>query len=152
MLFCKPYVVNHNLFFNLQRKCFIKYLYEIGDTRAKAMEHAKMPTKVFNTSCRTEKNGVDCGVFTMRNMECYKGEPEGVYETGLPEEGKDQINMLKKLRGLYTYQILTSDLNIRRKEVIDKAKEYFKKYTSNQRVEHWIHAKETIEERLHSLF
>ncbi|KAJ0765752.1 hypothetical protein HanPI659440_Chr08g0307091 [Helianthus annuus] len=76
---------------------------------------------------RTLQNGCDCGVFTMRHMETYKG--KSPWNPGFENEDKKKIqdSQLQFLRYRYLSKIVLSDYNLIRKEVFDKAKEFTKK-------------------------
>ncbi|KAJ0623783.1 hypothetical protein HanIR_Chr01g0036041 [Helianthus annuus] len=75
---------------------------------------------------RALQNGVDCGVFTMRHMETYKG--KSPWNPGFVNEDKKTIqdSQLRFLRYRYLSKIILSDYNLIRKEVYDKAKEFAK--------------------------
>ncbi|KAJ0847143.1 putative papain-like cysteine peptidase superfamily [Helianthus annuus] len=76
---------------------------------------------------RTLQNGCDCGVFTMRHMETYKGKSpwNPGFENG--DKKKRQDSQLRFLRYRYFSKIVLSDYNLIRKEVFEKAKEFTKK-------------------------
>ncbi|KAJ0668989.1 putative Ulp1 protease family catalytic domain, papain-like cysteine peptidase superfamily [Helianthus annuus] len=78
---------------------------------------------------RTENNSVDCGVFTMRHMETYKGE-KTPWVTGFVKE--DEVNnrqnsQLHLLRHKYLSKIILSDHNVHREQVIKKANAFDKR-------------------------
>ncbi|KAJ0623782.1 putative papain-like cysteine peptidase superfamily [Helianthus annuus] len=75
---------------------------------------------------RTLQNGVDCGVFTMRHMETYKG--KSPWNPGFVNEDKKTIqdSQLRFLRYRYLSKIVLSDYNLISKEVYDRAKEFAK--------------------------
>ncbi|KAJ0770934.1 hypothetical protein HanPI659440_Chr07g0263281 [Helianthus annuus] len=79
---------------------------------------------------RTLQNGCDCGVFTMRHMETYKG--KSPRNPGFVNEDKKTIqdSQLRFLRYPYLSKIVLSDYNLIRKEVYDKAKEFTKNASS----------------------
>nr|KAJ0216721.1 hypothetical protein LSAT_V11C300121420 [Lactuca sativa] len=52
-------------------------------------------------SWRTVKNKVDCGVFAMRHMETYMGQPLSKWKPGLHKESAVQQTTLEKLRQKY---------------------------------------------------
>lgn len=71
--------------------------------------------KVMQLGCRTTNNYVDCGVFTMRHMETYKG--NGADLCFLSKEGKKQMKELKELRIKYAVKILLSDCNLVKSDI-----------------------------------
>lgn len=77
------------------------------------MSHAER--KVMQLGCRTTNNFVDCGVFTMRHMETYKG--NGADLCCLSKEGKKQMKELKELRIKYAVKILLSDCNLVKSDI-----------------------------------
>ncbi|PWA87360.1 hypothetical protein CTI12_AA128140 [Artemisia annua] len=70
------------------------------------------PKKVLQLGCRTTNNFVDCGVFTMRHMETYKGDGACADLCRLSMEGKKQRKELRELRIKYATKILLSELNL----------------------------------------
>ncbi|PWA87075.1 transcription factor, MADS-box [Artemisia annua] len=73
---------------------FEDYLLHKNNPNYDRMTHAGK--EVIQLGCRTTNNFVDCGVFTMRHMETYKG--NGADLCCLSKEGKDQTKELKGLR------------------------------------------------------
>ena len=76
---------------------------------------------------RTVDNKVDCGIFTMRRMESYFGEAAmSKWKMGLGKETPSQGKDLENLRKKYASTILLSELNTKRDNVLDRAREYQK--------------------------
>ena len=113
--------------FKFQKKHFGRYMTEINHPRTNSVLLAKIPQKVFETTCRTRKNGVDCGVFVMRNMEHYKGENEGEYKSKIQRESQVQKDTLNRMRYRYAYTLLMSELNLKKEELFTRAKLYAEK-------------------------
>ncbi|XP_035845347.1 uncharacterized protein LOC110933857 [Helianthus annuus] len=88
------------------------------------LEKAKIIRKEMDW--RTLQNGCDCGVFTMRHMETYKG--KSPWDAGFKTEDqkKMQDSQLRFLRYRYLSKIILSDYNLIRKEVYDKATDFMK--------------------------
>ncbi|KAL4558117.1 hypothetical protein LXL04_036314 [Taraxacum kok-saghyz] len=80
---------------------------------------SKMEANIQNLSWSVIKSGDNCGLYLMRHMECYMGEREGMWETGLT--GKEMIDSAAFLGLRYKYMaaIFTSVIN-KFKEMIDK--------------------------------
>ncbi|XP_063940339.1 uncharacterized protein LOC135149228 isoform X2 [Daucus carota subsp. sativus] len=70
----------------------------------------------WQTSC----NSTDCGIFVMRHMETFKGDPKK-WDSGLAEEGIIQDHQLRRLRFKYNTAILSSGLNAFHKGIVDEA-------------------------------
>ena len=87
---------------------FEDYLLHKNNPNYERMTHAER--KVMQLGCRTTNNFVDCGVFTMRHMETYKG--NGADLCCLSIEGKKQLKELKGLRIKYAVKILLSECNL----------------------------------------
>uniref|UniRef100_A0A803LS62 Ubiquitin-like protease family profile domain-containing protein n=1 Tax=Chenopodium quinoa TaxID=63459 RepID=A0A803LS62_CHEQI len=79
------------------------------------------PVKLVQMPWRTEKNNIDCGVYAMRHMETYFGKKK--WTCGLKANNFDA---LKKLRLRYTYELITTDLNMKKPEMCARAKKHFK--------------------------
>ncbi|XP_035840200.1 uncharacterized protein LOC110909597 [Helianthus annuus] len=78
---------------------------------------------------RTKNNGVDCGVFTMRHMETYKGDQKP-WVTGFMNE--DEVNNRQKaqlhlLRTRYLRKIILSEHNMHRQKIIKMANAFDKR-------------------------
>lgn len=101
--------------------------------------------KVMQLGCRTTNNFVDCGVFTMRHMETYKG--NGVDLCCLSKEGKKQKKELKELRIKYAVKILLSDCNLVKSD-IDKEVHRFRSVPDEEKKRLRKDAFETIKLRV----
>ncbi|KAL8264833.1 hypothetical protein R6Q59_022963 [Mikania micrantha] len=78
---------------------------------------------------QTDKNFVDCGVFAMRHMETYKGQPinEWANDCGLKEEAEQSvIGQLNDLRIKYLSKLLLSDVNLLHDKVMSQLEEFEK--------------------------
>ncbi|KAL8196877.1 hypothetical protein R6Q57_024374 [Mikania cordata] len=76
---------------------------------------------------QTYKNFVDCGVFAMRHMETYKGQPinEWAKDCGLKEEADQYvIGQLNDLRIKYLSKMLLSDVNLLRDKVMSQLEDF----------------------------
>ncbi|PWA57478.1 hypothetical protein CTI12_AA372430 [Artemisia annua] len=93
---------------------FEDYLLHKNHPNYRAMSGA--PRKVLQLGCKTTNNFVDCGVFTMRHMEIYKGDGDCCDLCCLSKEGKKQISELRELRIKYVAKILLSDFNLVKSE------------------------------------
>lgn len=71
--------------------------------------------KLMQLGCRTTNNFVDCGVFTMRHMETYKG--NGADLCSLSKEGKKQQKELNGLHIKYAVKMLLSDCNLVKSDI-----------------------------------
>ncbi|KAL4581195.1 hypothetical protein LXL04_017405 [Taraxacum kok-saghyz] len=93
---------------------------------------SKMEANIQNLPWSVIKSGDNCGLYLMRHMECYMGEREGMWETGLT--GKEMIDSAAFLGLRYKYMaaIFTSVIN-KFKEMIDKELTEFKKLDENGR-------------------
>ncbi|KAL1824262.1 hypothetical protein ACET3Z_011040 [Daucus carota] len=69
---------------------------------------------------QTSWNSTDCGIFVMRHMETFKGDPKK-WDSGLAEEGIIQDHQLRRLRIKYNTAILSSGLNAFQKGIVDEA-------------------------------
>ena len=68
---------------------------------------------------RTKSNGIDCGIFAMRNMKKYYGKRP--WRCNLQTEGLKQQRQLRGLRFKYLCKILLSDTNQLRNTLIKNA-------------------------------
>ncbi|KAF5803018.1 hypothetical protein HanXRQr2_Chr06g0266401 [Helianthus annuus] len=105
----------------LQRRVLVLYLQKaLKPTPAiKALETSVIERKVMEW--RTENNGVDCGVFTMRHMETYKGE-KTPWVTGFVKENEvnnRQNSQLHLPRHIYLSKIILSEHNVERQKIIE---------------------------------
>ncbi|KAL8226084.1 hypothetical protein R6Q57_018641 [Mikania cordata] len=87
-----------------------------------------VPTKV-DLPWETNKNFVDCGVFAMRHMETYKGQPinEWANDCGLKDEAEQSvIGQLNDLRIKYLSKLMLSDVNLLCDKVMSQLEEFEK--------------------------
>lgn len=82
-------------------------------------------------SWQTLSNYKDCGIFFMRHMETYKGDPKN-WITDLKHESIPQKAQLLKIRAKYCHAILASPLNEKRLEILKEAKTLYNKMTSDK--------------------
>lgn len=75
-------------------KMFFMYLEEISHPKAKIISNEKVIPKRLEMAWRTVENKCDCGIFAMRYMETYAGQPISKWKPGFPKEGLPQENML----------------------------------------------------------
>ncbi|KAJ9557924.1 hypothetical protein OSB04_012538 [Centaurea solstitialis] len=88
---------------------FSSYLKEVK--HPKAIKISKLVTKRATMNWRSTKNKIDCGVFVMRHMETYKGEPISKWTCGFDLNLKQQKKQLVDLRYKYATKILLCDDN-----------------------------------------
>ncbi|KAK1359720.1 hypothetical protein POM88_044194 [Heracleum sosnowskyi] len=122
----------------LLRQHFVKYLLENKlDSLASSLKKASpfcmaMPWQ-------TLSNYKDCGIFLMRHLETYKGEPKS-WITDLIVESISilklipQIAQLLNLRAKYCHAILSSSLNEKRKDILKEAKVLYNKMASEKAI------------------
>lgn len=77
---------------------------------------------------RDAVNKRDCGIFTMRHMESYKGQKSKEWGCGLRKGDTAQLELL---RVQYLHTLCTSDLNIHRLTVMERAKKFEHEFKSN---------------------
>ncbi|KAK1366254.1 hypothetical protein POM88_041815 [Heracleum sosnowskyi] len=82
---------------------------------------------------QTLGNYKDCGIFLMRHLETYKGEPKS-WITDLKVESIQQTAKLLKLRAKYCHAILSSSLNEKRKYILKEAKVLYNKMASEKAI------------------
>ncbi|KAL4590492.1 hypothetical protein LXL04_003422 [Taraxacum kok-saghyz] len=111
-------------------KFFCYYLKSQRHPSLKAL--SKMEANIQNLPSSVTKSGDNCGLYLMRHMECYMGEREGMWETGLTGKGMIDSAAFLGLRYKYMAAIFTSVIN-KFKEVIDKELTEFKKLDENGR-------------------
>nr|KAJ0211254.1 hypothetical protein LSAT_V11C400213610 [Lactuca sativa] len=75
---------------------------------------------------RTVRHKVDCGVFAMRHIETYMGQPISNWKPGLYKESAIQQTTLEKLRQRYAHRMLASEINMLKAKVLDLAEKYQK--------------------------
>nr|KAJ0187440.1 hypothetical protein LSAT_V11C900479030 [Lactuca sativa] len=113
---------------------FVRYFKEINHPRANAISKESIKPQRLEMSWRTVKNKVDYGVFAMRHMETYMGQPLSKWK---PE----------KLRQRYAHIMLTSEINMLKAKVLDLAEKY-QKVEFKVRTDHAYKAMQTIQKRL----
>ena len=96
------------------------------------MADPNLPVILLNMTSKTKENKNDCGIFAMRHLETYMGQPDGSYKSGFPKEGPTQIAMLEKVRSRYAYSILMSDINLKKNDILEYAKAYNKNPTEKR--------------------
>ncbi|PWA72323.1 ulp1 protease family, C-terminal catalytic domain-containing protein [Artemisia annua] len=126
---------------------FEDYLLHKKNAYYERMTHATR--KVLPLGCRTTNNFVDCGVFTMRHMETYKG--DGADLCCLSKEGKKQLNELRDLRIKYAVKILLSDCNLVKTD-IDKEVNAYRNVPAEEKKRLRMAASETIKSRVSTKF
>nr|GMD17514.1 uncharacterized protein LOC109153584 [Ipomoea batatas] len=100
---------------------FAKYLHRKGHTNL--VEKIKnLPVELVKMNWRTADNKTDCGLYCMRHMETYMGNPQWKCSF-TPKKTNDLY--LTSLRALYTSQIIMMPVNKHKAKVIKKAQEYF---------------------------
>ena len=101
--------------------------------------------------CRTLSNFVDCGIFTMRHMETYRGEGHYGHRCGLRTEGKAQKFLLNDLRSKYVAKILLCEIN-KKKEEVESETESYKSLSIGEKRRLSADASATIMERMKKMF
>ncbi|KAJ0677781.1 putative Ulp1 protease family catalytic domain, papain-like cysteine peptidase superfamily [Helianthus annuus] len=140
------------------RNALAGYLESVGYKNAddiKGIKPVKMEMKL-----RTKNNGIDCGVFCMRHMECYNGEEAENWDCGFHEEdeepeiidqGKTHVSkqkaQLEDLRRKFITKILLHDINKRKDFVIEDSKK-FRKLSAKLKKQSYDPSLERIKERL----
>ena len=126
---------------------FEDYLLHKGNPNYERMSCATR--KVLQLGCMTSNNFVDCGVFTMRHMETYRG--DGADLCCLSKEGKKQIKELRDLRIKYAVKILLSECNLLKGD-IDKEVHAFRSVADEEKKRLRKAAFETIKMRVANKF
>ncbi|CAI9283923.1 unnamed protein product [Lactuca saligna] len=126
---------------------FVRYFKAINHPRANAISKECIKPQRLEMSWRTVKNKVDCGVFAMRHMETYMGQPLSKWKSGLHKESAVQQTTLENLRQRYTLIMLTSEINMLKAKVLDLAEKY-QKVEFKVRTDHTYKAMKTIQKRL----
>nr|XP_043618818.1 uncharacterized protein LOC122590704 [Erigeron canadensis] len=90
----------------------------------------------------TENNNIDCGVFLMRHMECFIGQPSKNWNCGIPVESKDQLEVLVKLRIKYAIKMLTHDINTEATKILEDANEYKSMYSIKEMKENYLRTRD----------
>ncbi|GKD05550.1 hypothetical protein Tco_1180524 [Tanacetum coccineum] len=80
---------------------------------------------------QTVNNHLDSGIFVMRHMKSFNGRKKD-FNTGLKNEGNQQIKQLTGLRRKYLVKILMITINGKVSQVEEKAKK-FNEYNDNQK-------------------
>ncbi|CAI9285150.1 unnamed protein product [Lactuca saligna] len=104
----------------------VRYFKEINHLRANVISKESIKPQLLEMSWRTVKNKVDCGVFAMRHMETYMGQPLSKWKPGLHKESAVQQTTLEKLRQRYAHIMLTSEINMLKAKVLDLVEKYKK--------------------------
>ncbi|CAI9300606.1 unnamed protein product [Lactuca saligna] len=131
----------------VSKNLFVKYFKEINHPRANAISKESIKPQRLKMSWRTVKNKVDCGVFAMRHMETYMGQPLSKWKPGLHKESAVQQTTLEKLRQRYAHIMLTSEINMLKAKVLDLAEKY-QKVEFKVRIDHAYKAMQTIQKRI----
>ncbi|KAK1393862.1 hypothetical protein POM88_012918 [Heracleum sosnowskyi] len=103
---------------------FVKYLQWKG-FQIKSHIVRKLKPLYLSMPWQTKRNSNDCGIFLMRHMETYKGDPKN-WEADLRKEGSGQYKQIFKLRAKYNNAILSSGINEKKNKVITEAQDLFK--------------------------
>ncbi|KAM0000249.1 hypothetical protein Hdeb2414_s0438g00893801 [Helianthus debilis subsp. tardiflorus] len=98
----------------------VEYLKDVGHPTATRMVNADVTRK--RLGWETTDNFNDCGVFTMRHMEVYKGSDVS-FECGFSTNKAIQKMQLKNLRMKIATELLLSDANVYKGIVMGLAKE-----------------------------
>uniref|UniRef100_A0A166CXG8 Ubiquitin-like protease family profile domain-containing protein n=1 Tax=Daucus carota subsp. sativus TaxID=79200 RepID=A0A166CXG8_DAUCS len=113
-----------------ERKHFVNYLFENKfELLAQSLKNVKPMYMIM--PWQTLGNYKDCGIFLIRHMETYKGEPKN-WITDLKAESTIQSAQLIKLRAKYCHAILTSPLNEKRQHVLNESKLLYNKMASDK--------------------
>ncbi|CAH9068265.1 unnamed protein product [Cuscuta europaea] len=79
---------------------------------------------------RHNSNHVDCGVYTLRHLETFRGQGhvwDSGFATAATNDGiKAQSETIQKMRVMYAAQVLLSKFNKERENILKKAKDYLK--------------------------
>ncbi|KAI3502757.1 hypothetical protein L1887_31047 [Cichorium endivia] len=127
----------------------VKYMRVINHPKAEAMRAPHVKPDRVPMPWRTLENHVDCGIFTMRHMETYKGGPLRQWRCGLNKESQ-QLAQLTKLRFKYAVRLLLSDINMHRYKIVNEANRY-QLVNEATRKEIMQNASRNIHERLQSV-
>nr|GLL44687.1 uncharacterized protein LOC109153584 [Ipomoea trifida] len=102
-------------------KLDIKYLMKRGHTSL-VERIMKLPVELVKMNWRTADNRTDCGLYCIRHMETYMGNPQ--WKCGFtPKNPNDPY--LASLRALYTSRIIMMPVNVHKANVIRNAEEHF---------------------------
>ncbi|MFS7946766.1 hypothetical protein Hanom_Chr06g00540161 [Helianthus anomalus] len=113
----------------LQRRVLVLYLQKALKPTLAIEELTTSVIEKKEMDWRKKNNDIDCGVFTMRHMETYKGE-KTPRVTGFGKE--DEVNnketsQLHLLRHIYLSKIILSEHNIHCEKIIKKANAFDKR-------------------------
>lgn len=125
---------------------FCEYLGKV-ENHPQTFALMKEVPKILEIDWVTKRNFVDCGVFVMRHMECYKGTGLKDFKIQLESEGAVQKRQLEDLRKRYVTKILLSDLNDDVEHVRAEVKCY-DRLDEEQRAKHKKNAKVNINRHL----
>ncbi|KAL8251715.1 hypothetical protein R6Q59_035408 [Mikania micrantha] len=101
---------------------FANYL--LNKDHPNALKIYNLTPTLLDLPWKTTKNGVDCGVFSMRHMETYMGGGLKKWKTGLNPESEAQRRQLNQLRFKYLCKILLSNVNILKDDVVIQARDH----------------------------
>ncbi|KAL8215373.1 hypothetical protein R6Q57_004822 [Mikania cordata] len=107
----------------IMKDVFANYLLNKDHPNALKIYNHLTPT-LLDLSWKTTKNGVDCGVLSMRHMETYMGGGLKKWKTGLNPESEAQRRQLNQLRFKYLCKILLSNVNILKDDVVIQARDH----------------------------
>ena len=95
---------------------------------------AKVRPRTPKLKWRTNKNHVDCAIFTMIHMESYIGEPVAKWDVGLCVENEKQKSMLKRMRFRIATKILLHEENVHAQKMYDLALSFQNDYDDATRI------------------
>ncbi|KAL8204344.1 hypothetical protein R6Q57_009967 [Mikania cordata] len=101
---------------------FANYL--LNKDHPNALKIYNLTPTLLDLPWKTTKNGVDCGVFSMRHMETYMGGGLKKWKTGLNPESEAQRRQLNQLRFKYLCKIHLSSINILKDDVLVQARDH----------------------------
>ncbi|KAL1816295.1 hypothetical protein ACET3Z_018869 [Daucus carota] len=90
--------------------------YKFGDISKLVPQRLKM-------RWQTKENGIDCGVFAMRHMETYFGGGSRNWDAKFAPESYTQKVQIRRLRILYTYNMISSRNNCCFGMIMDEMKD-----------------------------
>ncbi|KAL8233477.1 hypothetical protein R6Q59_019577 [Mikania micrantha] len=106
----KPYKEKHVV---------VEYLHNWKHPKAEQLEALEITR--LQLKWATSGNIKDCGVFTMRHMECFMGCPESEFACGFAETAAGISNQIGALRKKYAARILLSNINKMKNDVLNCA-------------------------------
>ncbi|KAL8260347.1 hypothetical protein R6Q59_028300 [Mikania micrantha] len=104
------------------RDVFAKYLLAKDHPSALKIHH--LTPILVDLPWKTTKNGVDCGIFSMRHIDTCMGKGVRKWKTGLHQESEAQDKQLNQLRFKYLCKILLSNVNFLKEDVLVQAREH----------------------------